>query len=103
MPLGMHGILHLIDTAADQGAFTLVPGFHRRVGDWLAGLPAGADPRCQDMHALGSMPIAGRAGDLVIWHDALPHGASANRGRMPRIVQYIRMYPAWREVSDVWL
>jgi len=103
MPLGMHGILYLIDTAADQGAFTLVPGFHRRVGDWLAGLPTGADPRTQDMHALGSKPIAGRAGDLVIWHDALPHGASPNRGRMPRIVQYIRMYPTRQEFADVWI
>ena len=103
MPLSMHGILYLIDTAADQGAFTLVPGFHRRVGDWLAQLPPGADPRTQDMHALGSKPIAGRAGDLVIWNDALPHGASPNRGRMPRIVQYIRMYPARQEFADVWV
>ena len=103
MPLGMHGILYLIDTATDQGAFTVVPGFHRRVGDWLAQLPPGADPRTQDMHALGSKPIAGRAGDLVIWHDALPHGASPNRGHMPRIVQYIRMYPARQEFSDLWV
>ena len=103
MPLGMHGILYLIDTAADQGAFTLVPGFHRRVGAWLARLPAGADPRTEDMHALGSKPIAGRAGDLVIWHDALPHGASPNRGRMPRIVQYIRMYPTRQEFSEIWI
>jgi hypothetical protein len=103
MPLGMHGILYLIDTAADQGAFTCVPGFHRRVGDWLAGLPAGTDPRTQDMHALGSKPIAGRAGDLVIWHDALPHGSSPNRGRMPRIVQYIRMYPTRQEHAKVWV
>ena len=103
MPLGMHGILYLIDTAADQGAFTLVPGFHRRVGAWLAQLPGGVDPRTQDMHALGAKPIAGRAGDLVIWHDALPHGASPNRGRMPRIVQYIRMYPTRQEFSEIWI
>jgi hypothetical protein len=103
MPLGMHGILYLIDTEVDQGAFTVVPGFHRRVGDWLARLPAGTDPRTQDMHALGAKPIAGRAGDLVIWHDALPHGASPNRARMPRIVQYIRMYPTRQEFSDVWI
>ena len=103
MPLAMHGILYLIDTPADQGAFTVVPDFHRRVGDWLAQLPSGADPRKQDLYALGPTPIAGRAGDLVIWHDALPHGASPNRGRMPRIVQYIRMYPTRREVADVWI
>jgi ectoine hydroxylase-related dioxygenase (phytanoyl-CoA dioxygenase family) len=55
------------------------------------------------LYALGPKPIAGRAGDLVIWHDALPHGASPNRSRMPRIVQYIRMYPTQREVADVWV
>jgi hypothetical protein len=103
MPLGMHGILYLTDTEAEQGAFTLVPGLHRRVGDWLASLPAGADPRRQDLHALGSRPIAGRAGDLVIWHDALPHGSRPNRARMPRIVQYITMYPATRRYADVWI
>jgi len=103
MPLGMSGILYLTDTEAEQGAFTLVPGFHRRVGDWLASLPAGADPRRQDLHALGSKPIAGRAGDLVIWHDALPHGSRPNRARMPRIVQYIRMYPTDQEFADVWV
>jgi phytanoyl-CoA dioxygenase PhyH len=102
MPLGMHGILYLTDTEAAQGAFTCVPGFHRRIADWLARLPDGADPRTQDMHALGSKPIAGRAGDLVIWHDALPHGSSPNRARMPRIVQYIRMYPTRQECADVW-
>jgi hypothetical protein len=102
MPLGMHGILYLIDTEPEQGAFTCVPGFHRRIADWLASLPAGADPRTQDLHALGSKPIAGRAGDLVIWHDALPHGASPNRGRMPRIVQYITMYPTAPEIQTRW-
>jgi hypothetical protein len=103
MPLGMHGILYLTDTEAEQGAFTLVPGFHRRVGDWLASLPQGADPHRQDLHALGSKPIAGRAGDLVIWHDALPHGSRPNRARAPRIVQYIRMYPAAQEFAPVWI
>ena len=103
IPFAAHGILYLIDTPADQGAFTVVPGFHRRVGDWLTALPPGADPRKQDLYALGPTPIAGRAGDLVIWHDALPHGASPNRGTMPRIVQYIRMHPTDRDVSDVWL
>jgi phytanoyl-CoA dioxygenase PhyH len=102
MPLAMKGILYLTDTAADQGAFTLVPGFHRRIGDWLAQLPPGADPRRQDLYALGPTPIAGRAGDLVIWHEALPHGASPNGARMPRIVQYIRMYPTRQEFSPVW-
>jgi Phytanoyl-CoA dioxygenase (PhyH) len=102
MPLGMHGILYLTDTESDQGAFTCVPGFHRRVADWLMSLPVGANPRTQNLHALGSKPISGRAGDLVIWHDAVPHGSSPNRGRIPRIVQYITMYPTTPEIQTMW-
>ncbi|MGZ0787900.1 phytanoyl-CoA dioxygenase family protein [Pseudomonas saponiphila] len=37
--------------------------------------------------------MAAKAGDLIIWHHALPHGASPNRGTLPRMVQYINFYP----------
>jgi len=103
IPLGMQGILYLTDTPPEQGAFTLVPGFHRRVGDWLASLPPGADPRRQDLSALGSQPIGGRAGDLIIWHHALPHGSRPNRGTRPRMVQYIAMFPTEVEEQDEWI
>jgi hypothetical protein len=103
VPFGVGGILYLTDTEAEQGAFTCVPGFHRRIETWLAGLPAGADPRAQDLHALGSRPIPGSAGDLIIWHDALPHGSRPNRARRPRIVQYVTMYPAQVDHQATWL
>ena len=54
IPFGTQGILYLTDTPPEQGAFTLVPGFQRWGEDWLKGLPPGADPRRQDLHALGS-------------------------------------------------
>jgi ectoine hydroxylase-related dioxygenase (phytanoyl-CoA dioxygenase family) len=95
----VHGILYLTDTAANQGAFTCVPGFHRRLDSWLRALPAGADPQKQDLAALGPVPVAGRGGDLIIWHDALPHAASPNRADRPRIVQYITMEPSPAAVS----
>jgi hypothetical protein len=102
MPFHAQGILYLTDTPPEQGAFTCVPGFHRRIEAWLANLPPDADPRRQDLHALGSQPIGGRAGDLIIWNDALPHGSRPNRGRAPRLVQYIRMYPTRMDVQEVW-
>jgi ectoine hydroxylase-related dioxygenase (phytanoyl-CoA dioxygenase family) len=92
--------VYLTDTAAEQGAFTCVPGFHRRIGAWLAALPTGADPRTQDLHALGARPIPGRAGDLIIW---LPHGSRPNRAQRPRIVQYVSMYPARTKHQSTWL
>ncbi len=101
IPFGVQGILYLTDTAADQGAFTCVPGFHRRIQSWLENLSAGADPRKEDLSSL-AVPIAGRAGDLVIWRHELPHGSSPNRASLPRVVQYIRRYPGYWEYNPVW-
>ncbi len=103
IPFGTGGILYLTDTPPEQGAFTLVPGFQRWGEAWLAALPAGADPRRQDLYALGPRAIGGKAGDLVIWHQALPHGASPNRGRRPRLVQYINMFPTRIEEQEEWI
>lgn len=103
IPFCTQGILYLTDTPPEQGALTVVPGFHRTVGDWLARLPPGADPRRQDFQALGATPVGAAAGDLVIWHQALPHGASPNRGTRPRLVQYINMFPAEVATHDTWL
>lgn len=91
LDFGTQGILYLTDTPAEQGALTVVPGFHTRLPEWLAALPAGASPQRQNLHALGPQPIAGEAGDLVIWHQWLPHGARPNLGRRPRVVQYFNM------------
>jgi hypothetical protein len=103
IPFGTQGILYLTDTPPEQGAFTLVPGFHRRVAPWLDCLPPGTDPRREDLHALGSKPVGGRAGDLVIWHNAMPHGSRPNRGTRPRMVQYIAMFPTHADVQDEWI
>lgn len=93
IPFGLQGILYLSDTAANQGAFTLVPGFQHRIESWLNSLPADADPRRQDLHALGSKPVTGEAGDFIIWQQALQHGSSPNTSTQPRFVQYINYQP----------
>ena len=103
IPFGTQGILYLTDTPPEQGALTVVPGFQRWGEQWQAELPRGANPRTQNLHALGSQPIGGRAGDLIIWHHALPHGASPNRGSAPRLVQYINMFPATFDEQEEWL
>ncbi len=103
IPFGTQGILYLTDTPPEQGAFTLVPGFQKWGEAWLAQLPRGADPRRQDLYALGPRAIGGRAGDLIIWHHALPHGASPNRGTRPRLVQYINMFPTQYDEHEEWI
>jgi hypothetical protein len=101
IPFGTQGILYLADTAADQGAFCCVPGFHRKIDNWLGNLPAAGDPRQEDL-SKDAIPIAGKAGDMVIWHHALPHGSSPNRAKRPRIVQYINLRPSYWEKNPVW-
>lgn len=72
LPFATQGLIYLTDTPAHQGAFALVPGFHRRLEAWLDALPPGADAINQDLSGMVAQPIAGEAGDLVIWHHALP-------------------------------
>jgi hypothetical protein len=103
IPFGLQGILYLADTAANQGALTVVPGFQHRVENWISDLPAGANPRQQDLHALGSMPLAASAGDFIIWHQALPHGSSPNTSQKPRFVQYINYEPLDQREADEWI
>jgi hypothetical protein len=103
IPFGTQGILYLTDTPPEQGALAVVPGFHRRIDAWLESLPPGRDARMEDLHALGSKPIGGRAGDMIIWHQRLPHGPTPNRGRRPRVVQYIDMRPTVIEQHEVWI
>lgn len=103
IPFGLQGILYLTDTAENQGAFTLVPGFHRKIEAWLNELPEGENPRNQDFDALGAKPIAAEAGDFIIWHHALPHGSSPNLAHLPRIVQYINYSPIDLEIKKEWI
>jgi hypothetical protein len=102
IPFGLQGILYLADTRANQGAFTLVPGFQNRIEEWLNSLPPDTNPRTEDIYALGAMPIAANAGDFIIWHHALPHGSSPNTAKLPRFVQYINYEPLNPEVNPNW-
>jgi hypothetical protein len=100
---GAQGILYLTDTPAEQGAFSCIPGFHRRLDEWLQTLPAGTNPREALRREPGFVPIAGKAGDLVIWHHLLPHGSSPNSGILPRVAQYIALRPTRWEYTTEWI
>ncbi|MBB1488684.1 phytanoyl-CoA dioxygenase family protein [Oceanospirillum sediminis] len=93
IPFRTQGLIYLTDTAENQGAFSCVPGFHLQIDDWLSSLPADVDPQNQNWSEFNVKPIAAKAGDLIIWHHALPHGSSPNVAQSPRVVQYLNMYP----------
>jgi len=97
----VQGMIYLTDTTAEQGAFEAVPGFHKRIDAWLEGLGEGVEPRRVDLSA-EARRIAANAGDLIVWHSALPHGASPNTGDHPRLAQYVTQYPASLHPADRW-
>ena len=99
IPFGTQGMIYLTDTTEDQGAFKLVPGFHKKIGKWLDSLSPEENPRTMDLEVLNPKKVAAKAGDLIIWHQALPHGASANTSDKPRLVQYINYLPLDREIK----
>jgi hypothetical protein len=100
--LETQAILYLTDTAADQGALQVVPGFHHRLADgWVERLN-GANPRTVDLSSEAVTVPAG-AGDLVIWRHEIPHGASANRSDRPRLAHYVNHYPMHWPDQRPWL
>ena len=103
IPFGLQGILYLADTKDNQGAFTLVPGFHNKIENWLENLPSDTNPRNENIYALGTKPIVANAGDFIIWHQALPHGSSPNTSQLPRFVQYINYAPLKTEDIKQWI
>lgn len=99
--LRVQGVLYLADTPGNQGAFTCIPGFHRKLEEWLKSLPEDANPgQVVRKYQTEAVPVAGKAGDLVIWHSALPHGSSPNSAERPRMAQYITMSPAPNDGKD---
>jgi hypothetical protein len=102
IPFEMQAMLYLTDTSADQGALRVVPGFHHRLAaGWLDALES-RDPRAIDF-AQDAVAIAGNAGDLVIWRQELPHGASANTAAKPRMAQYVTFYPMRWPDTRAWI
>ena len=103
IPFKLQGMLYLSDCPAGHGAFHCVPGFQHRSGDWLASVPPAQAPRERAIAHLRPEPVEGQAGDFIIWHQALPHCASANHGAFPRMVQYLTYLPEDGEDQDIWI
>jgi ectoine hydroxylase-related dioxygenase (phytanoyl-CoA dioxygenase family) len=96
----LQGVLYLSDTAADQGGFHCMPGWHKRTEEWMklteriTGKQTNGVRGAELKDLPDRTPIEGKAGDLVIWQRALPHGNGWNTSTRPRLAQYILMSPA---------
>ena len=94
LPFAVQGIIGLSDGDAERsGSFQCVAGFHNEIESWLAEHPSRANPRFPDLPDRLRTEVPPAAGDVLIFHGALPHGNSPNRGSTPRIAQYITMMP----------
>jgi len=102
MHFGLQGLLYLTDVKENGGAFSCVPGFHKKIDLWLEQFEDKSQARDFDLHSLGVKHISANAGDFIIWDDRLPHGATPNRDTTPRIVQYINFYSPNKNYSDNW-
>lgn len=99
IPFQLQGLLYLTDVKQDSGAFHCVPGFHHKIEDWIKNLPESSNPREVAVKELNPVPVLGNAGDFIIWHQALPHCATPNTSKLPRMVQYLTYLPIERELD----
>ena len=100
----LQGLLYLTDVKVDSGGFHCVAGFHHQFDNWLRNIPRNANPRDVAIQELQPIPVLGNAGDFIIWHQALPHCATPNRGAHPRMVQYLTYLPIEeQEEMKMWI
>ena len=103
IPFGLQGLLYLTDCNENDGAFHCVPGFHKKIEQWLQNLKPTDNPRQIAVETLKPTPITGSVGDFIIWHKALPHCATPNRGETPRMVQYLTYLPDNYKEASEWI
>ena len=83
---GTQGVLYLTDTADDQGSFVAWPGAHKSLIDE-------ENPWAPEIDPSKFVQIPAKAGTMLIWHRALPHGNGRNTSDKPRLAQYMNFYP----------
>ncbi|RZJ51563.1 MAG: phytanoyl-CoA dioxygenase [Chryseobacterium sp.] len=100
---GLQGLLYLTDCGDDDGAFHCVEGFHKEIDEWLNNLDPNENPRDKAIKTLQPKPVIGNAGDFIIWNTKLPHCATPNKGKSPRMVQYLTYLPEDYNASGEWI
>jgi hypothetical protein len=98
---GLQGLVYLVDVDPDMGPFHCIPEIYRDLPGWAATQPADRNPFVPDTTGHTPVRMPGRAGDLIIFSNRLPHGADAMRGARTRLVQYISMEAAREDDVDL--
>jgi ectoine hydroxylase-related dioxygenase (phytanoyl-CoA dioxygenase family) len=103
IPFRLQGLIYLSDCGSNDGAFHCVPGFHKVIEEWLSRVPNDCPPREYALQTLKPVPVVGRAGDMVIWDQVLPHCATPNNGSKPRMVQYLSYFKEDYKDQEKWI
>lgn len=103
IPYRLQGLLYLSNCNEEEGAFHCVPGFHHQIESWMQSINSNENPREVALKTLIPKPITGKAGDFIIWHQALPHCATPNYGKKPRLVQYLTYFPVHHQEAIEWI
>jgi hypothetical protein len=95
LPVGVQGVLSLVDTDDQVGGFQCVPELFRTLESWIATQPADRHPMHPDVTGLEIVSVPMKAGDLLVFNSLLAHGIRPNTSTdRVRMAQYISMYPA---------
>lgn len=103
IPFRLQGLIYLSDCGPQDGAFHCVPGFHKEIVSWMEKIPSNVSARDYALKTLQPKAITAKAGDMVIWHQALPHCATPNYGKLPRMVQYLSYFVEGYEETKEWI
>jgi ectoine hydroxylase-related dioxygenase (phytanoyl-CoA dioxygenase family) len=95
LPIGVQGVLSLVDTDPEVGGFQCVPELFRTLDAWLPTQPADRNPFAPDTTGFEIVPVPMKAGDLLIFNSLLAHGIRPNTSTdRVRMAQYLSMLPA---------
>lgn len=98
LPIGVQGVLSLVDTDTEMGGFQCVPELFRRWDEWIKTQPGDRSGWAPDATGFEIVNVQAKAGSLVIFNSLLAHGIRPNRSAdRARMAQYISMSPAEEE------
>jgi hypothetical protein len=86
------GCYYLTDVEPDGGGVRVVPGGHRMVEAEARAVPNGRQlhNRWNNIEHMKTVDVPGRAGDFVVMHHLMPHGASHNHRSTTRLAFFFR-------------
>jgi len=93
--VGMGGCYYLSDVEENGGGIHVIPGGHRMAEELMLNEPDGLQ-RFENWKHINdlapSIEVTANAGDFVLMHHMMPHGASRNLNPIPRVAQFTRFY-----------